>query len=89
MVITFMILHTGLVVVFDDLRICCVDDMSAVAGEDTVVLKPVRCLRERGGKLVEQVLESGRKYLLSPLDKGRWGRDAVHIHVEVSDQFIR
>lgn len=89
MVITFTILHTGLVVVFDDLRICSVYDMSAVAGEDTVVLKPVRCLRERGGKLMEQVLESGRKYLPSPLDKGRWGRYAVHIHVEVSDQFIR
>lgn len=89
MVITFTILHTGLVVVFDDLRICCVDDMGAVAGEDTVVLKPVRCLRERSGKFIEQVLESGRKYLPAPLDKGGWRGYAVHIHVEVSDQFIR
>ena len=89
MVITFIVLHTRLIIIMDDLSIGSINDMGPVTGKDTMVFELMRCLRERRREFVKEILKCSWKDLTAPLVKGGLGRDEVGIHFEVIDKLIR
>lgn len=77
------------IVVLYDLCIGRINNMTTISSKDTVVFKSMRGRRERSRELFKKILECVEINLVPALIECRLGRDAVRIHIEVINDFVR
>ena len=71
MVITFVISHTRLIIILDDLCIGGIDNMTSISSQYALILKLMSSLRKAGCEFIEKIFESVVRDLIATLNESR------------------